>query len=60
MFRFDLSESTEYVGRAIVALAQDKQAIKKTGKVCFVADLATEYGFTDVDGKTIPRFAPFG
>lgn len=60
MFRFDLSESTEYIGRAVVALAQDTQAIKKTGQICFVADLAKEYGFTDVDGREIPRFAPFG
>jgi len=25
-----------------------------------VADLAAEYGFTDIDGKLIPRFNPFG
>jgi hypothetical protein len=60
MYRYDLSESTEYIGRAVAALANDKQAIKKTGRICMVADLAQEYGFTDVDGRTVPRFAPFG
>ncbi len=58
MFRFDLSESTEYIGRAVAALANDKKVIVKTGKVHFVADLAREYGFTDIDGRLIPRFNP--
>jgi NAD(P)-dependent dehydrogenase (short-subunit alcohol dehydrogenase family) len=59
-FRYDLSESVEYIGRAVVALAADRQAMKKSGRIHFVADLATEYGFTDVDGRRIPRFDPFG
>jgi NAD(P)-dependent dehydrogenase (short-subunit alcohol dehydrogenase family) len=25
-----------------------------------VADLAAEYGFTDLDGRLVPRFNPFG
>ncbi|MBX3173336.1 MAG: SDR family NAD(P)-dependent oxidoreductase [Gemmatimonadaceae bacterium] len=58
-FRYDLSESVEYIGRAVVALAADRQAIKKSGRIHFVADLAAEYGFTDVDGRRIPRFDPF-
>jgi len=57
-FRFDLSESTEYIGRAIAALAADKKVMVKSGKVHFVADLAREYDFTDVDGRLIPRFDP--
>jgi NAD(P)-dependent dehydrogenase (short-subunit alcohol dehydrogenase family) len=56
MFRFDLSESTEYLGRAVAALAADPNVLQKTGKIHFVADLAREYGFTDVDGRYIPRF----
>jgi len=60
MFRFDLSETPEYVGRAVAALAGDRRVSRKSGKICFVADLAKEYKFTDVDGKQIPRFAPFG
>lgn len=59
-FRYDLSESPEYLGRAVAALAADRQATAKSGAVCFVADLAREYGFTDVDGRQPPRFAPFG
>jgi NAD(P)-dependent dehydrogenase (short-subunit alcohol dehydrogenase family) len=59
-FGFAHAESTEYVGRAVAALAADRKALAKTGKVHFVADLAAEYGFTDVDGRRIPRFSPFG
>jgi NAD(P)-dependent dehydrogenase (short-subunit alcohol dehydrogenase family) len=60
MFRFDKSESTEYIGRAVAALAADPDVIEKTGKVHFVGDLAREYGFTDVDGRLIPAFQPHG
>jgi NAD(P)-dependent dehydrogenase (short-subunit alcohol dehydrogenase family) len=60
MFRFDASETPEYLGRAVSALAADPRVARKSGKVWFVADLASEYGFTDVDGKRIPRFKPFG
>jgi dehydrogenase/reductase SDR family protein 1 len=48
------SESPEFVGRAVVALASDPDEIRHTGKVLVAATLATEYGFTDLDGKT-PR-----
>lgn len=58
--RYDLSESTAYVGRAVVALASDRKALAKAGRVHFVADLAREYGFTDADGRVVPRFRPFG
>jgi NAD(P)-dependent dehydrogenase (short-subunit alcohol dehydrogenase family) len=57
---FDKSESTEYIGRAVAALAADSKVLKKSGRIHFVADLAREYGFTDVDGRVVPRFAPFG
>jgi NAD(P)-dependent dehydrogenase (short-subunit alcohol dehydrogenase family) len=48
------SESPEFTGRAIAALAGDPDVIRHTGKVIVVASLAREYGFTDVDGKS-PR-----
>jgi dehydrogenase/reductase SDR family protein 1 len=48
------SESPEFVGRAIAALARDPQVMRHTGAVLVAARLAAEYGFTDVDGKT-PR-----
>ncbi|MEX2281765.1 MAG: oxidoreductase, partial [Gemmatimonadota bacterium] len=58
MMRYDLAESTEYLGRAVAALAGDSKVLKKTGRIHFVADLAKEYGFTDVDGRQVPRFNP--
>jgi dehydrogenase/reductase SDR family protein 1 len=46
------SESPEFIGRAIAALAADPELIRHTGKVLVAAALAKEYGFTDIDGKT--------
>ncbi|MEW6736678.1 MAG: SDR family NAD(P)-dependent oxidoreductase [Acidobacteriota bacterium] len=48
------SESTQFIGRAIVALATDSEYMQKTGRVLVAAELAQEYGFTDIDGKS-PR-----
>ncbi len=48
------SESPQFVGRAVAALAGDPQIMAKTGEVLVVAALAHEYGFVDVDGTT-PR-----
>jgi NAD(P)-dependent dehydrogenase (short-subunit alcohol dehydrogenase family) len=48
------SESPQFIGRAVVALAGDANVMEKTGKVLVAANLAKEYGFTDIDGKT-PR-----
>lgn len=50
---FDMSnsESPQFVGRAVAALAADPQVMEKSGKVLVVAALALEYGFTDIDGK---------
>lgn len=57
---FDLShtESTEYVGRAVAALAADPDVMRKSGALLTVGDLAREYGFTDVDGRQPPPFMP--
>jgi NAD(P)-dependent dehydrogenase (short-subunit alcohol dehydrogenase family) len=46
------SESPQFIGRAVAALAADSKVIERTGKVLVAASLAREYGFTDVDGKT--------
>ena len=43
-------ETSIFVGRAITALASDKNIMKKTGQILVAAKLASEYGFTDVDG----------
>jgi dehydrogenase/reductase SDR family protein 1 len=48
------SESPEFIGRAIVALAGDLHVMRHTGTVLVAARLAVEYGFTDIDGK-VPR-----
>jgi dehydrogenase/reductase SDR family protein 1 len=48
------SESPEFNGRAVAALASDPDVLRYTGKVLVSAALAKEYGFTDIDG-TIPR-----
>jgi len=48
------SESPDFIGRAVAALAADPEVLRHTGKVLVAAALAGEYGFTDVDGKT-PR-----
>jgi dehydrogenase/reductase SDR family member 1 len=50
---FDLSnsESPEFIGRAVAALAADPDIARRTGSVLVAATLGTDYGFTDVDGK---------
>jgi hypothetical protein len=45
------SESPEFIGRAVAALATDPDVMRHTGKVLVPAALAQEYGFTDIDGK---------
>ena len=49
---FDMSnsESMEFQGRAVAALAGDPELMEKSGKVFTTAGLALEYGFTDIDG----------
>ena len=48
------SESPQFIGRAVTALAADPKVLDRSGKVVVAAQLAQEYGFTDIDGKT-PR-----
>ena len=50
------TESPRYLGRAVVALAADPRVLDRTGQVLRVADLAREYGFTDVDGRQVEAF----
>ena len=45
------SESPQFCGRAVAALANDPNVMQKTGQVLVAAALALEYGFTDIDGK---------
>jgi hypothetical protein len=48
------SESPEFIGRAVAALAADPDVMRYTGTVLVAASVAVEYGFTDIDGRT-PR-----
>jgi NAD(P)-dependent dehydrogenase (short-subunit alcohol dehydrogenase family) len=45
------SESPEFIGRAVAALARDPRIMEKSGKVLVAARIALEYGFSDTDGK---------
>jgi len=47
-------ETPVFVGRAVAALAADPDVMEKTGSILLASELATEYGFTDVDGKVPP------
>jgi dehydrogenase/reductase SDR family protein 1 len=50
---FDLSnsESPQFIGRAVAAIASDPNIMGKSGQVLVAAAVALEYGFRDVDGK---------
>jgi len=48
------SESPDFIGRAVAALAADPDVLRHSGKVLVAANIAREYGFTDIDGKS-PR-----
>jgi NAD(P)-dependent dehydrogenase (short-subunit alcohol dehydrogenase family) len=58
---FDLSnsESPEFIGRVIAALAADPNLASRTGETLVAAAVATEYGITDIDGKR-PRALALG
>jgi len=53
-FNLSNSESPQFVGRAVAALAGDPSIMAKTGEILVAATLAREYGFVDVDGS-LPR-----
>jgi NAD(P)-dependent dehydrogenase (short-subunit alcohol dehydrogenase family) len=46
--------SPEFPGRVIVALASDPQVMRRSGATLITAELAQDYGVTDIDGKVIP------
>ena len=50
---FDMSnsESPQFVGRAVAALATDPAILDRSGEALVAARLALEYGFTDIDGS---------
>ena len=48
---FAESESPRYVGRAVAAIAADEDRARWNQRSVTSADLAREYGFTDIDGR---------
>jgi NAD(P)-dependent dehydrogenase (short-subunit alcohol dehydrogenase family) len=46
--------SPEFPGRVIAALAADPDALRHSGGTFISAELAAQYGVTDVDGKVVP------
>ncbi len=55
-FDFSSTNSVEYVGRAVAALAADPDIMSQSGGAYPVGELAEKYDFTDVDGKQVPTF----
>ncbi len=53
---FDMSnsESPQFIGRVVAALATDPTIMKKSGKVLVAAQEALEYGVQDIDGQPKP------
>jgi NAD(P)-dependent dehydrogenase (short-subunit alcohol dehydrogenase family) len=52
----DQTESVEFVGRAVAALASDPDVRRLSGSLKTVVELAEEYGIADVNGR---RSSPF-
>jgi dehydrogenase/reductase SDR family protein 1 len=50
---FDMSnsESPQFIGRVVAALAADPDIMRKSGRVLVAAQESLEYGIKDVDGK---------
>lgn len=46
--------SVEFPGRVIAALARDPEVMQRSGGTFISAELAQEYGITDIDGRVIP------
>jgi hypothetical protein len=44
------SESPEFTGPVIAAIANDPETFKRSGQVLIGAAVANEYGLTDIDG----------
>lgn len=50
----DIGSSPEFPGRVVAALARDPDVLARSGGTWIAAELAREYGVTDVDGKAPP------
>jgi len=45
------SESPQFIGRVVAALATDPELMWKSGQILVAAAVAQEYGIKDIDGK---------
>lgn len=45
--------SVEHPGRVVAAMAADPNVMKRSGGTFITAEIADEYGITDIDGRTI-------
>src|SRR5262249_51365772 len=52
------SESPEFIGRAVAALAGDSDVMRHTGTGLVAATVATQYCFAGIDGKTPRSLTP--
>jgi NAD(P)-dependent dehydrogenase (short-subunit alcohol dehydrogenase family) len=50
----NIGSSVEFPGRVIVALAKDPNVMQRSGGTFIGAELAREYGVTDIDGNVPP------
>jgi hypothetical protein len=53
------SETPEFTGWIIDALARDPDLMAKSGKIWIGAELAQEYGLTDLNGQLPPSHRAF-
>ena len=51
-------ESPQFTGRVIDALSRDAQLLERSGQVWIGAELAREYGVSDIDDRRPPSFRP--
>lgn len=59
-----MSESMEYAGKCILALANDPKVMDKTGNILLTQELGKEYGIKEDDGSQpyhpgIEEYVPF-
>jgi NAD(P)-dependent dehydrogenase (short-subunit alcohol dehydrogenase family) len=52
------SESPQFIGRVIAALARDPGVMERSGKALVAADIALELGIQDVDGRQPTPLTP--
>ncbi len=55
-FDLTMTESPEYVGRAVACLASDTGIASESGAILEVGTVAKKYRFTDIDGRWVPPF----